>query len=68
VEKEAKAQIEHLSLTAQTEVIANGLESDAAKSFLDKMPSLEKLMPSINAVEFERMMNTKAEPRLRVIN
>jgi hypothetical protein len=48
-EKEAISKIERLSLEAQTEVVANGLVSNAAKEFLERMPTLEVLMPSLDA-------------------
>jgi hypothetical protein len=55
IEQEARTKIEQLSLMAQTEVIANGLESDAAKTFLEKMPSVDSLMPMIDVPELKRI-------------
>lgn len=49
IEKEAISKIERLSLEAQTEVVANGLVSNAARDFLERMPTLEVLMPSLDA-------------------
>ena len=43
----------------QTEVIANGLESVAAKEFLERMPSLEVLMPSLDAAEIKQLQDQK---------
>lgn len=59
IEKEALTKIERLSLTAQTEVIANGLESAAARQFLEKMPELESMMPTINAAELKQIQDAK---------
>lgn len=59
VEKEAVTKIERMSLTAQTEVIANGLESTAARDFLEKMPSLESLMPTLDANELKQIQDGK---------
>jgi hypothetical protein len=55
IECEACTKIERRSLEAQTEVIANGLESAAAREFLEKMPSLESLMPQVDAKEIKRL-------------
>ena len=59
IERETQTKIERLSLVAQTEVIANGLESAAALEFLNKMPSLEILMPQIDAREIKRLSDIK---------
>ena len=48
IEANTRVKIARLSLDAQTEVIANGLQSDAAREFLEKMPSLELLMPQVD--------------------
>ena len=59
IEKEACAKIERLSLTAQTEVIANGLESAAARQFLENMPEIDVMMPTLNAVELKQIQDGK---------
>lgn len=61
IERETHTKIERLSLTAQTEVIANGLESVAAREFLEKMPSLESLMPPIDIKEIKRLSDKNHE-------
>ena len=48
----ARTQIEMLSLRAQTDLASQTLTSDAAKVFLEKMPSTEDLMPKL---EFQRI-------------
>lgn len=65
LEKEAITKIERLSLTAQTEIVASGLDSDSAKAFLDAMPKLEALMPPIEIGEIQTLVETRrAERRL----
>lgn len=61
IEKETLTKIERLSLIAQTEVIANGLESAAARQFLEKMPELESMMPTINAAELKQIQDAKSK-------
>lgn len=53
LEKAAIVKIEHMSLEAQTEIIANGLVTDAAKGFLEQMPSIEMLMPTLDDKEIK---------------
>ena len=65
IEAEACTKIERLSLVAQTEVISNGLQSKAARDFLDKMPSLDVLMPQISATEMKKLSDAKREDRKR---
>lgn len=63
IEAEAITKIETLSLEAQTAVIAQGLESEAAKAFLERMPSLEALMPPVEVQEIQTLVETKREQR-----
>lgn len=58
METEARTQIEKMSLAAQTEVIAHGMKSDAARAFLDKMPSLDTLMPHIDQAGIMALLPT----------
>jgi hypothetical protein len=48
IEKLARVQIEASSVEAQTQVIANGLTTDAAIGFLEKMPAIETMMPPLD--------------------
>ena len=57
--RDACAKIQRLSLVAQTEVVSNGLESESAREFLNKMPSLQVLMPSIDAKEVKLLVDQK---------
>jgi hypothetical protein len=47
VNRAAQVEIEQISIEAQTQIIAHGPESAAAKTFLDQLPTVEELMPSI---------------------
>ena len=44
----AKAQIDKVSSEVQTQLLATGLTSEAAKAFLESMPSVESLMPHVD--------------------
>lgn len=59
VEKEALSAIEAMSLEAQTNIVANGLESEAAKIFLNQMPAIEKLMPPVQVSEMQKLIESK---------
>jgi hypothetical protein len=47
VEKQAFVVIERQSLSAQTEIIAHGLESPTAKQFFKALPDVKTLMPPL---------------------
>lgn len=65
MEREAVTKIERLSLEAQTQIVAAGLDTESAKSFLEAMPKLDQLMPSVEIGEIETLIQTKrAERRL----
>jgi hypothetical protein len=51
MEAAAKTEIERASVDAQTQLLAGGLTSEAAKEYLANLPSLEALMPHIDAKE-----------------
>lgn len=53
----AKTRIERMSMEAQTEVIASGLESAAARAFLNEMPPIEQLMPPVDPVEVKALVD-----------
>lgn len=59
IESQALSIIEQLSLGAQTEIIAHGLESDAAKAFLETMPAIETLMPPITVEAIHELIEAK---------
>jgi hypothetical protein len=66
IEKEALSQIEALSLEAQTAIISHGLESEAAKSFLEKMPTLETLMPPLQVNDIQKLVEAQRTERKRL--
>jgi hypothetical protein len=57
IEKAAKAEIERTSVDIQTKLIATGLASQLAKTFLEQMPSAEELMPKLALGEIEKMLS-----------
>lgn len=69
MEKEAITKIERLSLQAQTDILSNGLETDAAKSFLGAMPSMDALMPPVDIGEIQTLVETRRkDQRLEYYN
>jgi hypothetical protein len=48
IEREAIVKIEMASVTAQTEIAVSGLTSNAARQFIEKLPSIETLMPALS--------------------
>lgn len=53
LEKEARTKIECRSVEIQMQLVAGGLESDAARAFLASMPTAAQLMPPIAVAEIE---------------
>lgn len=51
--KAAKHQIAAASVQVQTELLATGLTTEAAQSFLTSMPTPEQLMPVLSLAEIE---------------
>jgi hypothetical protein len=49
IEKQARSEIERASVEIQTQLLAGGLETDAARSFLAAMPTIDALMPPLDA-------------------
>jgi hypothetical protein len=49
LEKQARADIERASVEVQTQLLAGGLETEAARTFLAAMPTIEALMPPLDA-------------------
>lgn len=68
LEKEAITKIERMSLEAQTQVIASGLESEAAKTFLNSMPSMDALMPPVEIGEIQSLLDAKRAERRGAID
>jgi hypothetical protein len=58
--KTAKAQIERNSIEVQTQLVASGLESAEARTFLESMPTAEALMPAVPSVlEIEAVLERR---------
>jgi hypothetical protein len=53
LEKAAKVEIERVSLSIQTDLIRDSLQSSQAKAFLDRMPSADALMPALALTDVE---------------
>ena len=51
--KAANSKIDEASLAIQTELLASGLTSAAAKAFLESMPTTEALMPAVDVAVLE---------------
>lgn len=60
LEKVARVQIETLSVQAQTEVIANGLTSQAAIEFLNRLPPIETMMPVLDITDIQAKLAARA--------
>jgi hypothetical protein len=60
MEKVARVQIEQASVQAQTEVIANGLTSEAAIAFLRNMPAIETMMPALDITSIQAKLADRA--------
>lgn len=63
IEKSARVQIESESVRAQTEIIANGLNSDAALEFLNRLPAIESMMPALSIDAIQHKLAEKARER-----
>lgn len=63
LEKVARVQIEAESVRAQTEVIANGLNSAAAIEFLNNLPAIESMMPMLDVTEIQAKLAERARRR-----
>ena len=59
MEAAAKTEIERISVNAQTELIADGLTSEAAQTFLQQMPSAETLMPRLELIQVRGLLEQR---------
>jgi hypothetical protein len=55
-EKAAKAAIDAASAEIQTQLLADGLESAAAKAFLESIPAPEALMPAVTVEQIQKQL------------
>lgn len=60
LEKVARVQIESASVQAQTEVIANGLNSESAIAFLNSLPAIESMMPVLDVTLIQAKLAERA--------
>lgn len=68
IEREAFTAIESLALGALTEIITSGLESAAAKAFLQDMPAWDKLMPPPPVAEMQALLDAKLKENRRQLS
>ena len=60
LEKLARVQIESQSVQAQTEIIANGLNSEAAIAFLNRLPAIKSMMPALDVTQIQAKLADRA--------
>jgi hypothetical protein len=51
IEAKARTEIELSCLQAQEKIALAGLSSDAARTFIEKLPGIETLMPALSFTE-----------------
>ncbi len=56
IEAAAKTEIQRISVESQTELISDGLTSEAAQAFLQQMPSAETLMPVLELNQVQGLL------------
>jgi hypothetical protein len=61
--KAAKAKVDEASLAIQTELHASGLTSEAAKAFLESMPTPEALMPAVDIAALDTKLLRPSQHR-----
>jgi hypothetical protein len=52
----ARTKIEQLSYEAQAEIVASGIQSEAAKAFFERLPSFESLMPPLQIDDVRKLL------------
>lgn len=60
LEQVARVQIEQASVQAQTEIVANGLDSAAAIAFLEKLPPIDTMMPVLDVTRIQAKLAERA--------
>lgn len=50
----AKAEVDKWEVNARTEIVKGGLTSDAARAFLDSMPTAGELLPTLRLAELDK--------------
>lgn len=64
MEKIARVQIESQSVAAQTEIIAHGLNSEAAIAFLNSLPAIESMMPALDVTAIQAKLAEQARKNI----
>ncbi len=64
LESAAKTEIERYSVETQMELIAEGLTTEAAQAFLEKLPSAESLMPVLELNQVSQGLLEQKHQRL----
>jgi hypothetical protein len=62
LQKQAALAIEAESVDIQTRLVAGGLQSDAARAFLEAMPTAEQLMPPLLMADVQKRMQLTVQP------
>lgn len=65
VEHQARVEIERMAIEAQTEIIAHGLSSQASRAFLEALPTIEKLMPTLTFATIENRVLKREQRTLQ---
>jgi hypothetical protein len=55
-------EVERRSNQMQLEILSNGFVTDAAKAFLDKLPTIDQLVPPLRAEELESLIEGRSIP------
>ena len=64
LEQVARVQIESQSVSAQTEIIAHGLSSEAAVTFLNSLPAIETMMPVLDVTQIQAKLAENARKKI----
>lgn len=68
LKKTADAEIDRKSLEVQTELMAGGLDTSAARAFLESMPTAKALMPMLSVAEVEAAVPLPKPDRRRYLD
>ena len=66
LEAEAVTQIETRALETSTRLLANGLTTEAAQAFLESLPNVTELMPTLEVSEVQALLTNEAKHDWRV--
>jgi hypothetical protein len=62
-QKTAQTKVDLWSVKEQRELLAHGLESEQARNFLERRPSLETLMPALRLADIEKDLEKEKQVR-----